>query len=72
MWKVNSHVDFEETYQEFETREDAAIEMERMAEELAECTGAHLTEFPPGLITVWGTDEDGEGDNYICFWISEQ
>ncbi len=70
MWKVKSHVDFEETHQVFETKEDAIIEMHRMAEELAETAGASLYEQPPGLLTVYDID-DGEGDNYICFWVSE-
>ena len=71
MWRIQSHIDCAEMDQEFETREDARIEMHRVAEELADELGAHLTEYPPGLTTVWSSDEDGEGDNYVCFWVSE-
>ena len=71
MWKVKSHLECEETEQVFETREDAEIEMHRMAEELAELTGSHISEFPIGLLTVYEADAEGEGENYICFWVSE-
>lgn len=70
MWKINSHLDCTETQQEFETHEDALIEMHRMAEELADLSGACVFHDSIGLSTVY--DEADEEDNYICFWITDQ
>lgn len=67
MWKIYSHLNIE-CHQEFETQDDALIEMHRMSEELANEMGDDVFHDPIGLSTVW----DDENDEYWCFWISQE
>lgn len=62
MWKIKSHLELD-CHQEFETREDALIEMHRIADDLADDMGANVFHDGIGLSTVY--DEE----SHICYWI---
>ena len=65
MWRIRSHLELE-CHQEFETRDDALIEMHRMADDLADCMGDNVFHDDIGLSTVW----DDETDDYVCYWLT--